>query len=131
MTAHESFGAGSYRARCERVVDGDTIRVVADLGLYIHITLTVRLLGVNSPEMHARETPIRAAAAAAKAFTEAWVAAAAVDGREWPLRIQTVKGEDSFGRWLARVFRPGPADAELCLNDDLLAAGQAVAFRPA
>jgi endonuclease YncB( thermonuclease family) len=125
-----SFGAGSYRARCERVIDADTAVLVCDLGFNIHITAHFRLLGINAPELHAKELDVRARAGRAKDFTVAWLASALDTGLTWPLRIVTAKGSDDFGRWLARIYRPGAGGggAELCLNDDLLSAGHAVTF---
>lgn len=40
----------TYRARCSRVVDGDTVDLDIDLGLGIHNHQRVRLFGVDTPE---------------------------------------------------------------------------------
>ena len=42
-----------YEYRCEvrRVVDGDTLVADIDLGLYVNIRKTVRMLGYNAPEL--------------------------------------------------------------------------------
>ena len=39
-----------YNAKVLRVVDGDTIDVMIDLGMSVHVKERLRLLGVNSPE---------------------------------------------------------------------------------
>jgi endonuclease YncB( thermonuclease family) len=56
----------SWQGRAEiiEVIDGDTIRVFVDLGFSIYARLSVRIHGVNSPEMN---TP---GGLAAKVFTE-------------------------------------------------------------
>ena len=41
-----------YRARCFRVVDGDTLDLNIDLGMGIHNYQRVRLQGVNTPETY-------------------------------------------------------------------------------
>jgi len=41
-----------YRAELDRVVDGDTLDVVIDLGFYIKIKERIRLEGVNTPEIY-------------------------------------------------------------------------------
>jgi len=38
-----------YRAELDRVVDGDTLDVVIDLGFYIRIKERIRLEGVDTP----------------------------------------------------------------------------------
>ena len=39
-----------YRAKVNRVVDGDTVDFEVDLGFYISISIRTRLLGVDTPE---------------------------------------------------------------------------------
>lgn len=39
-----------YKARVKRVVDGDTVDFVVDLGFKIHTTIRTRFLGVDTPE---------------------------------------------------------------------------------
>ena len=107
-----------YRCRVTNVVDGDTIDVVVDAGFRSTRTERLRLLGVNCPE---RKGATRAAGDEAREFTRVWLSWAGDDA--WPLTVQTHKS-DVFGRYLATVWRP---DGH-CLNDDLLADGQAVPF---
>ncbi|MBT9148650.1 MAG: hypothetical protein AAGB97_07930 [Dehalococcoidia bacterium] len=40
-----------YRAEVSRVVDGDTVDAVIDLGFYIKITERLRLEGLNTPRI--------------------------------------------------------------------------------
>jgi micrococcal nuclease len=103
-----------YRARLDRVIDGDTIVAVIDCGFGLHLHhgnegAHLRLLGVDTPE---RNEP---GWDAARRFTRDWLLTTA--GDLWPLTIQTTKA-DSFGRYLATVWRQFDAR---CLNDDLAA----------
>ena len=41
-----------YRARLERVVDGDTIDVLIELGFYVTLRERVRLEGIDTPEIY-------------------------------------------------------------------------------
>ena len=41
-----------YRAELDRVVDGDTLDVVIDLGFYIRIKERIRLEGMDTPEIY-------------------------------------------------------------------------------
>jgi len=40
-----------YRADLLRVVDGDTVKLLLDLGLGTHRRVTLRLYGINTPEI--------------------------------------------------------------------------------
>jgi endonuclease YncB( thermonuclease family) len=44
-----------YKAYLERVVDGDTIRVILDLGFNIYHHKILRLKGINAPELKTKE----------------------------------------------------------------------------
>ena len=102
----------TYPARLTRVIDGDTVIVEVDHGFRIYSTQTVRVLGVNAPELRnpgGRE---------AKAFVEQWTAVAGV----WPLTINATATTDKYGRRLAAISKPGGD-----LATDLIANGHGVA----
>lgn len=82
-----------YKAVVERVVDGDTLDLAIDCGFNITIRETVRLLGINAFETRGEEKP---RGLLAKEFMQVLV-----EGKE--VIIETRK-DDSFGRWLARVW---------------------------
>lgn len=95
----------TFRAKVLRVVDGDTVIAQCDLAFSVYHTVTLRLLGVDTPELfHGTD---REAGAAAKQATAEWVgrilAEAAPAGEDWPFLVTTHKGE-SFGRYLADVY---------------------------
>ena len=108
----------TYRSQLVRVVDGDTLELRLDLGLRTERVEQVRLLGVNCPETRG---PSREAGLAATAFARDWLAAAVSVAYPWPLVVRTMK-DDSFGRWLAVVWRRVD---DAALNDALVAAGHA------
>jgi micrococcal nuclease len=104
----------TYQATVLDVIDGDTIRCDVDLGLDVAIKMTVRLLGVNTPELSG---PDRDRALKAKAFVKE-----AVQGNL--VVIKTVKDrKEKYGRYLAEVFV-----GERSVNQDLLAHGLAVTY---
>ena len=67
--AAATFG-GPVTAHVERVVDGDTIEVKADIWLEQSVTVRVRIEGVDAPEMEARCAAERERAEAAREFLE-------------------------------------------------------------
>jgi micrococcal nuclease len=96
----------TYRATISRVVDGDTVIASLSLGLDVYHTVSLRLLGVDTPELfHGTD---RDAGAAAKEATALWVrrvvADAAAIGEDWPFLVTTHKDKESFGRYLATVW---------------------------
>jgi micrococcal nuclease len=61
---------GPVSAHVERVVDGDTIEVKADIWLQQSLTIRVRIDGVDAPEMEARCDEERVRAEAARDYLE-------------------------------------------------------------
>jgi micrococcal nuclease len=106
-----------YRARAERVIDGDTLAATLDCGFHCYHVEVLRLVGVDTPEVVGAD---KAAGLRAKAFTERWVAEGGSEG--WPLMVETFKGQ-TFGRYLATVRR---CDTGESLADALRAAGLTV-----
>ena len=82
-----------------RVVDGDTLHLNVDLGCDIEVAMTVRLSGLNAPEMSTVEGK------AAKAYVEQWVEER---GPRFVVRTEKDKRE-KYGRYLADLL---PFDAE-------------------
>lgn len=121
-----------YRARVGYAHDGDTLEgAVVDLGIGVTYTAPrgLRLLGVNSPELHDADPVKKAAAEAARAFTTQWLTdhvnhAGGFWTAAWPWSITTTKTDD-FARLLA-WFECGQGHQ---LNADLLSSGNAVPFK--
>ena len=90
-----------YQATLNRVIDGDTIDVIIDLGFRLSMEARLRLLGIDAPELRG---PTREAGQAALSWLSKWLSP--VDFEEWGLEIETRKS-DVFGRYLARVWRNG------------------------
>lgn len=114
MTGHRYV----YRAKVDRVIDGDTLAVTLDMGLHCFHTEALRLVGVDTAEVVGASKP---EGLRAKAFVEGWVYAASAAGG-WPFRVETHKGQ-TFGRYLADVVR---VDTGESLADAIRAAGLAV-----
>jgi micrococcal nuclease len=101
-----------YAARILGVVDGDTIHAEVDLGLDVSVRVTLRLAGINAPEIG---TPEGKAA-------KAWLAGRIAGGRT--VVVRTAKDrKEKFGRYLATVLVDGQN-----LNEEMIAAGHAVRY---
>ena len=57
-----------YKAKCERVVDGDTIDANIDLGFDTWKKIRIRLVGVNAAESRTKDLEEKARGLAAKQF---------------------------------------------------------------
>lgn len=103
----------TYACQLVRVIDGDSLVVEIDLGFRIVMERSVRLMGINCPEIRAT------GGKEARDFAAAWLSKH-VDG----LRIRTAKNpRDKYGRYLAVVY-----SGEAELNRELLEHGHAVSY---
>lgn len=116
MPAHQWV----YNARIVRVIDADSLQVELDGGFHNVQSERLRLWGIDAPEVVGAT---RAAGLAATEWVRAWVGDSAGD---WPFRVRTIKGRDSFGRYLALCWR---REDGACLNADLLRDGFATEDR--
>ena len=109
-----------YRAKVMRIIDGDTVVVCIDKGMYAFAVEKVRLAGIDAPEMRPRvgSTEQRAAEKILAALATDRLREL-IDGEE--IVIRTAK-TGKFGRWLAHLYLPGNATLtanQLLLNEDL------------
>lgn len=107
----------TYRVATCEVLDGDTVRLVVDLGLEVSIRDTFRLAGIDTPE---KRGPQAVAAAAATARLKELC-------QRVPLTVRTEKtkaGEarEKFGRYLAHLFPTGSLES---VNEILIQEGHA------
>jgi micrococcal nuclease len=98
--------------------DGDTLHAGIDLGCDVATNQTIRLYGLNCPEL---ATP---AGKTAKQFVLDWFTTHCPDSK---FVLQTVKDRrEKYGRYLGTITAADGAN----LNSDLVAAGQAVPYFP-
>jgi endonuclease YncB( thermonuclease family) len=102
----------TYNALVERVVDGDTLKVHVDLGFGQWTRQTLRLRGLDCPEVGTRDGD------AAKAFVQSYLKEAS------QIVIRSSKS-DKYDRYLADIFIPQDKGEDIYLNDLLLEKGQA------
>ena|SRR5690349_8412174 len=113
---------GPYRATIVEVHDGDTLTADASLGFDCYARVTVRLFGVNTPELTKGTAAQRKAGRAARDFVKQLLPPGS------PVRVTTLiatSGEQtrSFVRYVASIEMPGPVASDLA--SVLVAAGHA------
>ncbi len=89
-----------YNCTVERVVDGDTIDVVLDLGFDILYKSRVRLYGIDTPESRTRDKDEKARGKMAGAFLEE----AIEDGEKVVIQTKLKDSRGKFGRILGDVI---------------------------
>jgi micrococcal nuclease len=101
-----------YRATLERIIDGDTIDVMLDLGFKVFTLQRLRLLAIDAPE-RGQPGHLEATHELAELLNPT--------GRQQPLILHTIK-RDGFGRWLATVWVEG---SDTSINDQMIERGHA------
>lgn len=88
-----------YQGMVDRVVDGDTVDILIDLGFHVTIHQRVRVNGINAPEKNT--DPGKAAVAAATALLPSGTV----------VTVNTYKDrQEKFGRFLAAIRLPDGRD---------------------
>ena len=118
-----------YKAIVERVVDGDTLDVIIDLGFKTWKKVRVRMEGINTPESRTRDLEEKKRGLAAK---DRLVEILEYNNNECTLKVS---GVGKFGRAIASVYVEtlSPASSkssmtEINVNKQLIEEGHAVAY---
>jgi len=109
------------RARLGKVTDGDTVRMVVDLGYRNFTETAIRLVDVNAPEIFRGTAEEKKKGQESKAFVWTWFSQHdryAID-IDWPYLIKSQKDKKSFDRWLGTIYA-GNGDI---LNEDIVKHG--------
>ena len=94
-----------YEYKCEvtRVVDGDTIDVIADLGFSILHKCRVRLFGIDTPESRTRDLDEKVRGKLASKF----LSDAIQNGEDVILRSELKDSKGKYGRVLGTIIVDG------------------------
>jgi len=107
-----------YKCKVTRVVDGDTVDVVLDLGFSIEYRDRVRLMAIDTPESRTRNKVEKKLGLASKARLKELC-----QYYKGNLVLRTSKeGKGKFGRILGSLF---PIDGDQSLNEQLVEEGHA------
>jgi micrococcal nuclease len=111
-----------YKAEAVRIVDGDTIDCVIDMGFKITTNQRIRLSGINTPETYRqkKDSEEYKKGMAAKEFVKDRLKA-----NKFKFIIETEKDPGVFGRYLGTIWLK---DNKTSLNDELLQEGHAIPY---
>ena len=114
-----------YKAKLDRVVDGDTIDVHIDLGFSVSVKKRVRFVGINAPESRTRDLKEKARGLAAKDRVKAILA----ENPSFTLESTEI---GKYGRVLGKIHLNVLDGVEcltqICLNEQLVKEKHAVEY---
>jgi len=111
----------TYKAKCVRVIDGDTVELMIDQGLNIYRHARVRLYGLDTPEIHGVKHDSEEYR---KGMIVKGIVAEQILGKQ--LWIETHKDKTGkYGRYLATIWYYDADEEFVCLNDMLVNEGHA------
>lgn len=103
-----------YEIKIQKVIDGDTIDVLFDVGFSMFREERIRLAGIDTPETASKDKREKSMGGEAKVFVAEWLRA------QKSLKAKTTK-DDKYGRILADIY----GDNGSCLNEEIVAKGYA------
>ena len=107
-----------YSCEVKRVVDGDTVDVILDLGFDVSYSTRVRLYGIDTPESRTRNKDEKARGKMAGSFLEE----AIEDGEKIVIQTKLKDSKGKYGRVLGDVVVDGVNINELMVKCHLAVA---------
>jgi micrococcal nuclease len=107
-----------YVKEVTKVVDGDTIDVVIDLGFDISFTSRVRLAGIDTPESRTRDLAEKALGLESKKYLADRIKAA----KNVVIRTEKINSSEKFGRILGWLYLDGESNS---INHEMIEKGYA------
>ena len=114
-----------YRAKIDRVVDGDTVDAFIDLGFDTHVKKRIRLHGLDTWESRTGDKEEKVKGLAAKARTKELLYD--ISDKSKHCRIKS-HGVGKYGRVLGELFIRDKDKNEININHDLVKEGHAYEY---
>ena len=111
--------------KIKKVVDGDTIDVVIDLGFDLFKKERVRIAGVDTPEKRTRNLEEKALGVDATGWLKAKLEETIKGDEELTVRTELKGGVGKYGRLLGWLY---VGDSDLSLNEQMITEGYAHAY---
>ncbi len=114
-----------YRGKLERVVDGDTIDALIDVGFDIWVKKRIRYKGIDTWESRTRNLEEKKLGLAAKERNKELLEN--VSAKPGFFRLKSY-GVGKYGRVLGEIFIQDADGTQYCVNDTLIKEGHAYIY---
>ena len=114
-----------YRGKLERVVDGDTIDALIDVGFDIWIKKRIRYSGIDTWESRTRDLAEKAKGLEAKARNKELLME--ISSKSGYFRLKSY-GVGKYGRVLGEIFIEDTEGKQWNINDTLISEGHAYIY---
>jgi len=114
-----------YRAKLERVVDGDTIDALIDVGFDIWVKKRIRYMGIDTWESRTRDLDEKAKGLAAKERNKELLEK--VSAKSGYFRLKS-HGVGKYGRVLGEIFIQDETGKQYNINETLKTEGHAYEY---
>tara|TARA_X000001382_G_scaffold125758_1_gene111592 strand:+ start:300 stop:689 length:390 start_codon:yes stop_codon:yes gene_type:complete len=114
-----------YRAKLDRVVDGDTIDAMIDVGFDIWVKKRIRYMGVDTWESRTRDLDEKKKGLAAKARNKELLEK--VSAKSGYFRLKSY-GVGKYGRVLGELFIMDANGVQMNVNETLIKEGHAYVY---
>ena len=111
--------------KIDKVVDGDTIDVLIDLGFDLYKKERVRIAGVDTPEKRTRDLEEKALGLDATYWMKKQLEDTIAGDEELTIRTELKGGTGKYGRLLGWLY---VGDSTLSLNEQMITEGYAWAY---
>ena len=114
-----------YRAKLDRVVDGDTIDAMIDVGFDIWVKKRIRYKGIDTWESRTRDLDEKKKGLAAKERNKELLEK--VSSKSGYFRLKSY-GVGKYGRVLGELFILEEEGKQICINEQLINEGHAYIY---
>ena len=114
-----------YRGKLERVVDGDTIDALIDVGFDIWVKKRIRYKGIDTWESRTRDLEEKAKGLEAKARNKELLME--ISSKPGYFRLKSF-GVGKYGRVLGEIFIQDSNNNTICINNQLINEGHAYIY---
>ena len=114
-----------YRAKLDRVVDGDTVDALIDVGFDIWFKKRIRFVGIDTWESRTKDLEEKKKGLEAKARTKQLLEE--VSNKRGYFRLKS-HGLGKYGRVLGELFIMDGSGKQISINETLIAEGHAYVY---
>lgn len=107
-----------YVKEVTRIIDGDTIDVIIDLGFDVMFKSRVRMAGIDAPESRTRDLDEKKLGLEAKEYLKHAIESAT----DIVIKTEKMNSSEKYGRILGWVFLDG---SDISINDEMIQKGYA------